>query len=201
MMDAWWQALDLAPKIFYVIGIASGGLLLVQTIMTLFGADGDIEGLDVHDGDVSVFSIRTVTAFFVGFGWTGVALLNGGSSVPVATLGGVFVGGLFMVGVLVLMRFVYGLQTSGTVDYANAVGRAATVYVPIAPNLSGTGQVEFVIQSRHRVLDARTRGERRLERGERVRILEITGTTEVLVEPIDSHASDAQVDEAQTNET
>lgn len=180
-MEAWWAALDLAPKIFYVIGIVSGLMLLVQLVLTVLG--GDVDDFDAADGDVSVFSIRSVTAFFVGFGWTGVALLQSGSSVLVATLGGLFVGGMFMAGVLALMRFVYSLQASGTVDLAKAVGMTGTVYVPIAPSGSGTGQIELLIQNRLRVLDARTRGERKLERGEDVRVIEVVGTSTMIVEP------------------
>ena len=180
-MEAWWAALDLAPKIFYVIGIVSGLMLLVQLVLTVLG--GDADDFDAADGDVSVFSIRTVTAFFVGFGWTGVALLQSGASVLVSTLGGLFVGGLFMFGVLALMRFVYSLQASGTVQFGNAVGMVATVYVPIAPEGTGTGQIELMIQNRLRVLDARTRGDRRLERGEQVRVVEVVGSSTMIVEP------------------
>lgn len=200
-MDAfsgWWGSLDGALRIFYTIGLASGLVLVLQMAMMFFGfdgggdadadadVDGDVGG-DLHDGGGgSVFSVRTINAFLVGFGWTGVAMLRSGSSVPVATLVAFLVGLAFMMAVFALMRLVYSLRASGTIDYRNAVGEIGQVYVTVGPGMEKTGQVEVMVQGRLCTVAAMTRAQRVLSGRTRVRVVDVVDRGTLLVEPLDS---------------
>lgn len=183
-MDAWWGSLDTSLRIFYAIGLGSGLALLVQLVMLFLGHDGG-DGHDAIDGagELPVLSLRAITAFFVGFGWTGVAALQAGYSVPVATAAGLGVGGAFMLAVAFLMRLLYGLEQSGNVDYRNAVGSHAKVYLTIAPRMEKAGQVEVLVQGRLRVVEAMTKADRTLPPQSRVKVVDLVDATTLLVEP------------------
>ena len=94
-MIEWWQNLGQEVpshasglKVFYTIGIVSGAILTIQMILSLIGSetDFDVDGLDAGEGgDTGLFSIRSVGAFFTGFGWTGVAMLQHGYDTGAAT--------------------------------------------------------------------------------------------------------------------
>ena len=92
-MIEWWQTLGqevpahaTGLKIFYTIGIVSGVILTIQMVMSLLGGEADLDGMDAGEGgDTGLFSIRSVGAFFTGFGWTGVAMLQNGQGTGAAT--------------------------------------------------------------------------------------------------------------------
>ncbi|HEY5770112.1 MAG TPA: hypothetical protein VIS71_09735 [Terrimicrobium sp.] len=66
------------------------------------------------------------------------------------------VGMVFLLGIYLLMRALFSLRSSGTLDYKNAVGKIATVYVTVPPNYKGGGQVEVLIQGRLQTISCRT---------------------------------------------
>lgn len=160
-------------------------MLVVQLVMLFLGHDGDAHPHDAFDGsgELPVLSLRAIIAFFVGFGWTGVAALRAGYSVPVATAAGLGVGGGFMLAVALLMRVLYGLQQSGNIDYRNAVGSHAKVYSQVAPRMERAGQVEVLVQGRLRVVEAMTKADRALPAQSRVKVVDLIDPTTLLVEP------------------
>lgn len=82
MID-WWSSLLLEKQIFYAIGLASISILALQILLTI-GIDSHHDAElthGEHGSGLSFLSIRTITAFFVGFGWAGVIILNHGHSV------------------------------------------------------------------------------------------------------------------------
>jgi len=107
MMELWWGELGAALRWFYAIAISTSALMVLQLLLMIFGMDGDFEDGDTDasgDGDLRVLSVRTVTAFFAGFGWTGVAALKNGSSLITALLLAMLVGGIFMASIIMLMK-------------------------------------------------------------------------------------------------
>lgn len=186
-MQAWWGSLDTALKVFYATGLASGLVLVLQLLLMVFGVDGDGDAdgdFGGEHGDTGVLSIRTVTAFFAGFGWTGVAMIEGGSSVAVATLAGLLVGGAFMGAVLGLMRLIYSMRAQGNLDYHNAVGVVGKVYTPIAAKMERGGQVEVLVQGRLCTVQAFTKADSSLATNSRVRVVDVIDETTLLVEPV-----------------
>ncbi len=145
-MSEWWITLTGAEQVFYTIAITSSAILVVQFVLNLVGLAGQDMDMDTdsdfdvgddfdvdRDTGLGVLSVRTVLAFFVGLGWTGVAMLGSGisqgGSVIVALLGGAF----FMFVVFWLMRTIYSLTESGNIVTASALGQTGTVYLPIPP--------------------------------------------------------------------
>ena len=90
----------------------------------------------------------------------------------------------FMALVVVLMRGLYGLRQTGTIDYSNAVGEVASVYLPVPPKMSGPGQVEVTVQGRLRVVPAFTRSAARIPNGTRVKVVETMDRNTLVVEPL-----------------
>ena len=187
MID-WWSTLGRALQIFYGIAITTSALMLFQMVLMLFGMDGesdfDVDDIDDHGGG-GILSVRTITAFFVGFGWTGVTALEAGWTLLPTILVSTAVGGVFMGGVFFVMRTLYGMRYTGTLDYRNAVGSVGNVYLPIPAAMGGPGQIEVLVQGRLRVVQAFTRAERKLGNNERVRVTDLMDDTTLLVEPLD----------------
>ncbi|MFV2038707.1 MAG: hypothetical protein ACC660_00520, partial [Acidimicrobiales bacterium] len=89
---------------FLVIAIVASAFLGIQLVMLMFGADMDFDSdMDVDASDGGGFmSVRSLTAFFGGFGWAGLAAQQAGwSGVASLTLAlGVGLGMFVIVGFL-----------------------------------------------------------------------------------------------------
>lgn len=200
MLNLWWDSMQAELQVFYAIALATSLLLILQFLMLLLGldTDGDADvdldmdvGGDIGHGDAGVhlLSIRSVTAFFTGFGWAGVGALKAGWSLGAAIFAALLAGVAFMAMVLGLLRMLFGLQESGTLDYRNAIGQVGTVYLPVPGAMERPGQVEVMVQGRLAVVQAFTRSPRRLESQERVRVTETLDPNTLVVEPLDAAPS------------
>lgn len=186
LAETWWNALNLELRIFYAIGILAIFVLLIQLVLSLFGGMDD--GYDVSDGDhgsgLSFFSIRGVTAFFVGFGWAGVIAIKAGLGLLPAIGIGAGVGAALMLGIFLLMTSMLRLQSNGTLNYANAIGQIATVYVTVPAAQKAGGQVELLLQGRLTMADALSRGSEPIRPGTKVTVIEKIGHSTLIVEPL-----------------
>lgn len=186
-MGGWFDDLTGDLQVFYVIGIVAGVFLMFQLILLAFGFgfDADVD-FDGGDGgfDVGFLSLRTLTAFFFAFGWTGVIMKEADQSTPAAVGVAVAVGLAMFLGVGLLWRQFTKLQETGSVDYANAVGVTGSVYLPIAANRTHPGKVEVMVQGRLAVVDAYTRQDEDIPSKTRVRVVEVIDSSTVLVERI-----------------
>ena len=190
-MLEWWSTLGRALQIFYAIALTTSLVMLFQLVLMLFGMDGDsdfdVDDIDDH-GTGGVLSVRTITAFFVGFGWTGVAALEAGWQLLPTIVVSTAVGGAFMGGVLFLMRTLYSMRYTGTLDYRNAIGKVGVVYLRIPAAMAGPGQIEVLVQGRLRVVQAFTPAARQLGNKERVRVTDLMDESTLLVEPLSGAA-------------
>ncbi|MDP3849458.1 MAG: NfeD family protein [Luteolibacter sp.] len=161
--------------------------LVIQILLSFFvGMDdgfGDV-GAGDHSSGLSIFSIRGVTAFFLGFGWTGVICTKAGMGLPLTILLAVLAGGALMAAIMLLMMSFLRMQSSGTLNYQNAVGQMGTVYVTIPPAQRGGGQVETMIQGRLVTAEALQKGGEPLAPGTKVIVVEKIGTSTLIIEPI-----------------
>jgi len=196
-LDTWWDGLTLVHQFFYAIGIVATAVLAVQVVLTLIGADGHdadgadtiaVDGHEIPDGDadVGLLSVRTVTAFLVGFGWVGAFLLRTGFplflTVPIA-----FAAGLAMLfGIFYTLKLLWSLRESGTLDYHNAVGQIGAVYLPIPGERKGKGQIEVMIQGRLQVVPAETSRPGPLANRSRVLVVDRLEDNTLLVVPDES---------------
>ena len=192
-MILWWNGLQLAQQIFALVAIPSTLIMLIQTAMILIGlgggdgdVDGDLDGDGVLDGGgdgLVLFSVRGVVSTLAVFGWSAVALLEvlapAFAIVIAAVLG---VATLF--GTAYLMRAIARLQSSGNIDVENAVGRVATVYIPIPEKGTGKGKITMTLQEKYCELAAITTHPTRLLTGSTVRVVAVDGTGLLVVEPL-----------------
>ncbi|MBO5789323.1 MAG: hypothetical protein J6R42_05200 [Clostridia bacterium] len=198
-MAQWFASLGLLGQIFLCMAAPSTVILLIQIVLSLLGFDHDGDGdfdmppdvVDVDGGEVDIsaadvadlqfFSLRSVIAFFVTFGWMGVSLvktdLNPVWIFAIAFLCGVFV----MMLVAVLMRAMYRLQSDGTADIRKAVGVSGSVYMTVPAQRGGKGKVNVMIGDTLTERDAVTDEETPLKFGEEVMVVGISGGNTLIV--------------------
>jgi membrane protein implicated in regulation of membrane protease activity len=90
--------------------------------------------------------------------------------------------GLFaMYGMYRLMRLITGLDSSGNERIDNAVGRDATVYIPVPAARGGAGKVQLSMQNRIVEYQAVTDEADPLKTGELVHVVAVAGSDTVAV--------------------
>jgi hypothetical protein len=154
---SWIETLSLG------CALLGGAVLVIQTVMSLFGGDhgdmhhdvGDPAG---HDAAANLISVRSVSAFIAFFGLTSWGCLKAGWN-PYGALGAGLVAGLVMlIAVALLFRLPSKMHSEGNLEPANAVGQVAHVYLRIPGQNSGKGKITLVLQGRTAEFHACTRG-------------------------------------------
>lgn len=179
-------------RVFVLCALGGGGLFLMRLVLSLFGGDGhDSDGHDAGGGDshphagfsFKLLSIQGLSSFFTMFGLVGYALLTVNKVAGYwAVLGGTVAGTGAVAIISSLLHVMKRLQSSGTLDNANAVGATGTVYLTIPPD--GTGKAEVAVQERLRVYDAVSKDKVELKTGERVKVLEVVGGNVLVVQKV-----------------
>lgn len=187
-MTEWWNSLLIEKQIFYAIGLFSLAVLLLQILLTLMGVghhDADFSGHGDHDSGMGLVTVRTVTAFFVGFGWMGAIMLNHGYSMVAAIVAGTLTGAVFLLATAFLIHNLLRLQSGGgNIDYNNAIGSVGTVYTTIPASEAGGGQIELTIQGRLMMAEAYTKAAWNLKPNSKAKVIALIGRSTLLVEPL-----------------
>lgn len=189
-MEEWWSSLGLFMQSVWCITLFASLVFVVQTIMTFVGMDAD-GGMDVDlnadipgDGDsgpFQLFTFRNFINFLLGFGWSIISFQGAFESQFLLILLAVVVGVLLVAAVMAIFRFMSGMQQSGTIRMANAVGCRGNVYLKIPGEKRGEGKVQISIQGAIREFDAITVGEE-LETGAPIKVVEVVNDSMLLVE-------------------
>lgn len=192
-MIEWWNSLSVVMKILWAITLSASLIFVIQSVMTFLGADVD-GGLDVDAGgadidasgepgsDMGLLTFRNFVNFFLGFGWTAVLLHDQVSSVPVLLLVSIGVGVLLVAAVMMLFKWLSGMQESGNIDvFKSAVDCQGQVYLTIPAHRQGEGKVQITINNSMREYEAVTDGEE-LKTGTRIRVVEAVNSSTLLVE-------------------
>ncbi len=185
--DGWWDGLNFELQIYYGIAIIAMASMLIQLLLSFFMGmdDGHADlGAGDHPSGLSIFSVRGVTAFFLGFGWSGVICTKAGLGTLLTVAISLGVGGALMVAILFMMLTVLRMQSSGTLNYDNAIGQIGTVYVTVPPGQRAGGQIETLIQGRLVTAEALQRGTEPIAPGTKVRVVEKIGGSTLVVETI-----------------
>jgi len=169
----WWESLTSFQQIMFVIAVSSSAVMLIFLVLMLIGVDGsDFDGVDAPDLDVDflndeplsgigglrILTLKGVLAFLSIGAWTAylfVDLLG-----PIfSSLIGVVLGFVAAYLQALAYRAMMRLESSGNIDYNNAVGKTGTVYMRVPKLKSGKGKVTLVIQERYAEIDAVTEEE------------------------------------------
>lgn len=167
-------------QIYFWLAIVSTVFLIIQIVLmcfSSFGGDIDVDGdgdIDVDtDSGVSIFTVKSITAFFAVGSWAGLLTCALASdklqwlSIIIALVSG----GAAMTAVVVAFRLMLKLQCNGIFQIEKLVGTKATVYVSVPPTRSGRGKITLNAQGKFMELDAVTDCEERLPVDEQVEIV------------------------------
>lgn len=170
ILGNWWHELAFEEQIFWTIAIIFSILFVLQLVSSIIGIDfdGDMEfdgGLDSDfDGDYdldpsfTLFSIRSIIAFFTFFGWVGVITLSGGMDIKTAIIVSFLSGIIALFFVAFILFQLVRLAEVGTIEIEDALGKYGKVYLPILANRKGTGLVTVEIGGKTMELRAVTDG-------------------------------------------
>jgi membrane protein implicated in regulation of membrane protease activity len=197
----WWSALGLTAQVFYCIAVPATLVLIVQTLLLLFGFDGDGDVDFDADGDIdfdadadtdfdadadafdslNIFTLRGIVAFLVIFGWVGALMTSKGVSlwitIPVALISGA----LTAVAIAFLFKAVMKLKSNGTADNKNAVGSSGRVHLTIPAKRSGEGKVHVMLQGAYVERNAVTDDEDAIPTGSEVIVVGVSGGITLIV--------------------
>jgi hypothetical protein len=193
-MINWWNELDLIQQIFALIALPSTVLIIIQTVLLLIGIGGesdtdvdvdDVDGIDLPDDGLAIFSVRGILSMLCITGWVAVALLE--TSLPAGVSIGIAIacGIATLIGMAFLMRAINKLQSSGNIDVGNCIGKIAEVYIPVPAAGSGSGKVNLTVQEKFSEFTAITTAGEQLKTGSYVRVVAVNEAGVLVVEPID----------------
>lgn len=219
--------LDVAYPAYLVVGIASLTVMFFWMILNVLGFGTGTDALDAADaaeaidaadaadgldavdaadaGDAadssaSVFTFRSILAFFGGFGWSGVLAMEFGLSVVQSFLVSIPVGLFFMLLTYGVLLFLLTMSASGSLDYANAIGETGEVYIAIPPNREGAGKVRVRVQGRLKTVSAYNASDTKAETHSRVRVVDQIDSSTLLVKPLSEVTADEREDPAGSSE-
>lgn len=193
-MESWFSALTVLAKIYWVVAIFGSALFLILLVMTLVGGDvDDLGDVDAEvDGDSGIgfqfLSFKNLVGFFTLFGWSGIASLEGGLSTGLTLLISTACGLLMMTIMASLFYFLSKMQSSGTLNLANAKDQIGEVYLNIGANRSTIGKVSINVQGSLRELSAITDEDYTLVQGNVVRVREVTDNGILIVQLVDKES-------------
>ena len=153
----WYSAMEPMQQMFWGCAIVASVVFLIQMLLTLIGMDGhDVDtSFDVADfgdvdsdtmdtgGGLSLFSIRSLVNFFVGFGWAGVSLREPIGNNWLLVVAAVGVGCLFVWLFFYIRKQTRKLEANGAFNIRNCEGKTANVYLRIPGNGKGKGKIQI----------------------------------------------------------
>lgn len=185
MLELWTQ-LTTPMQVLWGVTLAASLIFLIQSVLTFIGADADtdfdMDGGDADGNGMGLLTFRNFVNFALGFGWTAILLHDSISSVPVLIVLSIIVGVLLVALVMMLFKWLAGMQQSGNIDVReSAVGCTGTVYLPVPAAREGEGKVQISIKGSLREYAAQTAGSE-LATGTPVKVVEVINENTLLVE-------------------
>ena len=197
----WLKSLSVMGNIYFWLGILSTAFLIVQIVLMCIssaGSDLDVDGdgdIDVDDVDgdsgVSIFTVKSLTAFFAVGSWAGLLtyLLIAEKLQWVSVIVAIVAGIIAMFAVVLIMRAIVRLQCNGNLQPEKLVGQRATVYVSVPASRLGRGKITMVAQGRFTEFDAMTDSDTKLAVDEAVEIVSVEEDCVIVKKPSVSTSS------------
>jgi hypothetical protein len=164
-----------STQFYFYLAIASTVFFIVQFCLTFFGGGdhGDVgfdhdlavdHDLDVNtdaseiDGtdysgisDINLFSIKSITAFVMFFGWAG---FFWGDKGYLGLFIAIICGSVMMFLTSLVIFLLLKMQQTGNVTHADLIGRSASVYLRIPGKRSGIGKITVKLDRCSREMQA-----------------------------------------------
>jgi len=187
-------------ELFFLFCAVIGGFFVAaKMVMQFIGGDtdghGDLGGTDGgmdFDADTShvdsdlgfrLLSMHGLSAFFMMFGLVGLALYRQSRAGMFPSIVGAVIAGLLAVWVIgKLFQGAARLQSSGTLNTADAVGSSGTVYLNIPEG--GRGRVSINFRNHFREFDAVEKDGKSISTGTPIRVIAVKANV-LTVEKID----------------
>jgi membrane protein implicated in regulation of membrane protease activity len=152
-LEQWIGSSSPLETLYWLLGAGATGLLLLFSLLSALGVsiDWDIDFDTGHPG--GELSWQTLLVVVAVGGWTGVLSMREFPSFPWISpffALGAAIGSLFLT--IWLLKMMRNLESSGTLQLENAIGKVGTVYLTIPAG--GVGQVQLTLQGRLVTLDA-----------------------------------------------
>lgn len=194
------QNLSVIEIVYWASTIIGGSLFLFRLALFFIGGDfGDSDfdvDLDVdvdfdtdinhgdHDtgGTMKLLSLQGLTAFFMMFGLTGLALLNSDIAEIWSIFGGALAGIFTMWVIANIFRLMRNLQSDGTLRLKNAIGQEGSVYLTIPKD--GSGEVSVTVQGALKIFDAVSEGNVKIPTGKRITVTKVINENILVVKRI-----------------
>ena len=198
-MAVWWESLSALQRVFTYFALPATFILIIQTVLILFGIGGhdmDTGGLDMDDSDAGGFdvdggsgglallSIRGIVAFFSVGGWAGIVVAGLVASVLLSVTAAMIAGTCALYGVALLFKWASKLQSAGNISLKYAVGKTAKIYITVPGGKRGYGKVLLTFQGRFTECDAVSDTPSDLRAGTLVRVVGIEDEDTLIVTPI-----------------
>jgi len=134
-------------QILYILLAAVGAFVLV---LSIFGGEADAEidiggDFDISDAEspsdsVSVFSLRTLATFMLGFGMAGWSVMKGDGGITAQILAGFGAGLVISFLYYLVMRFFFSMQGSSMPTAKAIMGKQGIVAIPTTS--TGVAQIK-----------------------------------------------------------
>ncbi len=207
-MCAWFNS-DPVYAVLWILAIPSSVILILQTILLLFGigsggdsdldsdtsglgdgdapdipddADHDMDGA-MQDSGLRLFTVRGMVAFFAVGSWSGITAISLGAHPLLAVFIAIVMGALALLFVAYFIKWTLRLQHDGTMKPSEAIGKEGEVYMTIGANRTSRGKVNIILGQQLVEIDAVTDCDTSLKYGERVTVIQVLGDNTLVVKP------------------
>ena len=164
----WWNNLSNFQQVSFVVAVTASVIMLIFLLLMIIGVDDtDFDGIDGPDIDVindepligfsglRILTLRGILVLISMGAWTSF-LLEPIMHWAFAVIIGVLVGIVSALLVALAFKASLKLESTGNLDYKNAIGKDATVYIRVPKNRTGKGKITFNMQERFVEVDAVT---------------------------------------------
>jgi membrane protein implicated in regulation of membrane protease activity len=190
MMTSFLDNADYIERIFWICALTGSLFFLLKVVTAMFSSFGDHSSLSEVDGDpdlsssdqaFKLFSIHSLTGFFMMFGWVGLAsykqfMFSSELSTLIA-----FIGGLLMM-IITSMMFklaAYFVSPGSSFSLDQLKGKYATVYQEIPAD--GTGKIHITVDGILREVQAVSLTKKKINSFTHVEIVQVPGNQTVVV--------------------
>lgn len=145
----------------------------------------DASGDGSNPSDFSLlrlFTLQGIVTFLTVFGWSSIVAVSTGAPVSLSIIIGLVLGFVAMFAVAKLVQLSTKLTENGTLNYKNAIGESAKVYIPIPANGLGEGKITLQIQGSFVECSAISFENETLATGTCVRVVDVRNGTLVVEE-------------------